>query len=173
MTIAALRALLDEELPHVPRHPAPRFPHRHFTAKETPTMQPTARPSAPQPTQDTPTPLPIGKLLAWGDQHPDTDIQNQAARARAALTGLRQRYATDQELAAITTEAEQLQQRLAELRARQAELEPPKARRRRGTAVDYDSATVRAWARDNGVDCPAVGRPPKRVVDAWRAATAA
>ncbi|MGI5408684.1 Lsr2 family DNA-binding protein [Streptomyces chartreusis] len=31
---------------------------------------------------------------------------------------------------------------------------------------------MRAWAAENGVDCPRVGQIPKRVLDAWRAATA-
>ncbi len=136
--------------------------------------------SVPQPTaplvalrppaaDETPEQLPVSKLLAWGDQHDDPDIQNQAARARAALAGLRQRYAADRELSALTSEEEQLAQRLAEIRARKDELEPAKPKKTR-KPVDYPAAEVRAWAAENGVDCPAVGRVPKAVVDAWRAA---
>lgn len=116
--------------------------------------------------------LPVSSLLAWGDEHPDTDIQDQAARGRAILTGLRKRYAADQELTAITTEAEQLEKRLAELRAREAELAPAKAKTpRRKIDLGYDSRAVRAWAREAGVDCPATGRVPKAIVDQWKAAT--
>ncbi|WP_225825646.1 Lsr2 dimerization domain-containing protein [Streptomyces naphthomycinicus] len=114
--------------------------------------------------------LPVGKLLAWGDQHDDPDIQAQAGRARAALAGLRQRYAADQELTALTSEEEQLAQRLEAIRARKGELEPAKPKKRK-TPRDYDAAMVRAWAREHGVDCPERGRVPKAVVDAWKQAT--
>ena len=124
-------------------------------------------------TDNDPARLPVGKLLAWGDQHADPEIQDQAARARAALAGLRQRYTADRELSAITSEAKQLEERLAALRAREAEL-APKPRKKRGSYVrDYDTRTVRAWAEANGVDCPRKGQIPKRVLDAWRAAQAA
>jgi hypothetical protein len=114
--------------------------------------------------------LPVGKLLAWGDAHLDTDVQEQSARARAALVGLRQRYTAEQELAQINAEAEQLEQRLAELQARKAQLAPAKPKKTR-KPVDYPAAEVRAWAEATGHECPAVGRVPKRVVDAWRTAT--
>ncbi|MFM9595717.1 histone-like nucleoid-structuring protein Lsr2 [Streptomyces scabiei] len=117
--------------------------------------------------------LPVGQLLKWGDQHPDPEVQDQAARARAALAGLRQRHAADQELTAITTEAEQLEKRLAELRAREAELVPTRSKKRGAYVRDYDTRTVRAWAEQNGVECPRTGQIPKRVLDAWRASTAA
>jgi hypothetical protein len=117
-----------------------------------------------------PEPLPVGKLLKWGDEHPNAEVRDQAARARVALTGLRRRHAADQELMAVTTEAEQLEKRLAELRAREAELNPA-PKKKRGTHVrDYDTRTVRAWAAEHGVECPRVGQLPKRVLEAWRAA---
>jgi hypothetical protein len=114
--------------------------------------------------------LPVGKLLAWGDAHLDPEIQDQAARARAALAGLRTRYAADQELTAITTEAQQLEKRLAGLRAREQELAPAKTKKAR-KPVAYPAAEVRAWASANSLPCPAVGRVPKAVVEAWREAT--
>ncbi|MEU2780573.1 histone-like nucleoid-structuring protein Lsr2 [Streptomyces sp. NPDC007110] len=117
--------------------------------------------------------LPLDQLLAWGDSHADPDVQDQAARARIAVHGLRTRYAADQELTQISDEAAQLEKRLAELRAREAELAPPKKGKRKpgARARDYDTRTVRAWAAENGVDCPRVGQIPKRVLDAWRTAT--
>ena len=114
--------------------------------------------------------LPVGKLLAWGDAHLDPEIQDQAARARTILGGLRARYAADQELTAITSEAAQLEQRLAELRAREQELAPAKPKKTR-KPVSYPAAEVRAWASANNIPCPAVGRVPKAVVDAWHEAT--
>ncbi|MEV0691807.1 histone-like nucleoid-structuring protein Lsr2 [Streptomyces sp. NPDC050388] len=183
MTIAALRRLLDEELPDVPRHSAPRLPRQHFTAKETPDMATTVTsPAHPIAGLTLPTPskpaatsteeIPVGQLLKWGDDHDDTEIQDQAARVRAGLLGLSKRHAADLELTAITTEAEELEQRLAKLRAREAELAPAKKAGRRASP-SYDAPAVRAWAKKAGVDCPGRGRVPKAVLDAWRAATGA
>lgn len=115
--------------------------------------------------------LPVGQLLAWGDQHDDPDVQDQAGRARITLHGLRQRYATDQEMTSLTSEEQQLEQRLAELRARKDKLAPAKPKTKR-QPVGYPAREVRAWAKANGHDCPATGRVPKKVVEAWRAATA-
>ncbi|WP_327377967.1 WhiB family transcriptional regulator [Streptomyces sp. NBC_01216] len=116
--------------------------------------------------------LPVGKLLAWGEQHADPEVQEQAACARVALATLRERHTADQELAALTAERERLEQRLADLAAREAELAPAKTKKKRRPHVrDYDARTVRTWAAANGVECASSGQIPKRVLDAWRAAT--
>ncbi|MEU2339952.1 histone-like nucleoid-structuring protein Lsr2 [Streptomyces sp. NPDC013172] len=166
MTIVAIRRLLDEidaqGGPEAARQGRLHLPAEGINEPMNTTMHAA---QAANPDQ-----LPVGKLLAWGDAHLDPDIQDQAARARAALAGLRNRYAADQELTAITTEAQQLEKRLAELRAREAELAPAPAKKKRAPVTrDYDTRTVRAWADANGVDCPRVGQIPKRVLDAWRA----
>ncbi|MFE9935889.1 Lsr2 family DNA-binding protein [Streptomyces hirsutus] len=174
--IAALVRLLNEiDTQGGPE--AARHNRLHLTDEGAPavTTAPALRPMPPtadvhlKPATQDPETLPVGKLLAWGDQHTDPDVQDQAARARIALHGLRQRYAADQELTAITTEAEQLEQRLAALRVREAELTPAKAGKRKQHS--YVAAEVRAWAKANGHDCPATGRVPKKVVDAWKQAT--
>lgn len=129
---------------------------------------------APLKAVPTPTPvvLPVDKLLDWGDSHVDPDVQAQAARARAALTGLRNRYASDLELNQITDEEEKLAARLTELRTRKAELLPAKAKTKsKRTPSDYPAAEVRAWAKSNGHEVSPTGRVPKAVVDAWRTAT--
>jgi len=176
MTISALRALLDEiDTQGGPE--AARQNRLHLDDErthQTMTTAPTLRPAPPvvdvqlKDSADVrlrePAALPVGQLLKWGDEHPDAEVQDQAARARAALAGLRQRHAAD---------AEQLEKRLAELRAREAELAPTKPKRRRAATRDYDAATVRAWAAEQGVECPRFGQIPKKVLDAWRAAAAA
>ncbi|MFJ1650059.1 histone-like nucleoid-structuring protein Lsr2 [Streptomyces sp. NPDC088337] len=162
--IAELRALLGAT-PHNDPSPAERTDppmSQHASADEPLKSVPPAMDAAQ---------LPIDKLLKWGDDHADPDVQDQAARARIALHGLRQRYSTDLELTSINSEREQLEQRLAELQARQEQLAPPKKAKGKRQPVEYPAAEVRAWAAKNGVDCPAVGRVPKRVVDAWRQAT--
>lgn len=121
--------------------------------------------AGPSPEQAT-----VGALLAWGDQHVDRAIRDQAAQARAAVTGLRTRYTADRELEQITSEAAQLEERLAELHARQEQLAPAKPKKRK-SPLDYDAAVVRAWARDHNIPCPDRGRVPKNVLDAWRGDT--
>ncbi|RSR98060.1 hypothetical protein EF913_28435 [Streptomyces sp. WAC04189] len=113
--------------------------------------------------------LPVDKLLDWGERHVDPDVQAQASRARIALTGLRNRYASDLELNEISDEEEKLVAQLAELRSRKAALLPAKAKSSR--KPDYPAAEVRAWAAANGFEVSPTGRVPRKVVDAWRAAT--
>lgn len=115
-------------------------------------------------------PMPVGQLLKWGDEHDDPEVQDQAARARVLLGGLRRRHTADQELTSITEERERLEKRLTELRTREAELAPAKKAKKKAVQRDYEPATVRAWAKENGVSCPASGRVPKAVVEAWRKA---
>ncbi|WP_406157695.1 WhiB family transcriptional regulator [Streptomyces canus] len=183
VTVQALKNLLDE-IDEQGGPQAARDNRLHLTHPTGPTTEesdtvPTTTDAEPMPpgrgltaAQAEAETLKVSVLLKWGDEHPDPDVQDQAARGRAILTALRNRHAADAELTALATEREQLEKRLAELHAREAELAPvKKAKRKTATVVrDYDSRTVRAWAEDNGIDCPRVGQVPKRVLDAWRAA---
>lgn len=159
MTIAALRALLDQELPHIQRPPAPRLTLPRWTAKESPPV-----PESP------PTPPPAGgsvsDALDWAADHHDPDIRALGDNIRASLADLYARRAREAELAHITAELAEVDARAAQLRARQAELQPPPTKHR--GRVDYPAAEVRAWARQTGLDCPATGRVPTAIVQAWR-----
>jgi uncharacterized protein YerC len=171
VTVQALKNLLDE-IDEQGGPQAARDNRLHLPNPTAPTEEPDLMPDTTA-AELTASKLPVDDLLAWGDEHPDPEIRDQAARGRAILTGLRNRHATDEELTAIATQREQLEKQLAELTARQAELAPAKKKRKAGTVVrDYDTRTVRAWAAENGIACPRVGQIPKRVLDAWRAATA-
>ncbi|MEU3972374.1 Lsr2 family DNA-binding protein [Streptomyces bacillaris] len=161
MTIAALQALIDEEIPGIPRHPAPRLPRIRFSAKDTPmTTSPVSQPSAPAPAD---APLTVGALIAWAHAHTDKSIQRLAAQAHDALGTLRTRHHEEQELARVTAEETELEERLAEIRARKARLAP-----RRKPTRDYDPATVRTWARENSIPVPDKGQIPAAVLAAWR-----
>lgn len=131
-----------------------------------PTPAPAVTPPSAAAASEASEKLPIGKLLAWGDKSSDPAARADAQQAREALTRLRHRHAVQQKLAALDTEEEQLKRQLAELQARRAEL-APRSRRR---PHSYKAIEVRAWAKENGVDCPPTGRVPNKVVDAWRAA---
>ncbi|MEU6513687.1 hypothetical protein [Streptomyces sp. NPDC046978] len=111
----------------------------------------------------------VDELLDWGDKHPDPEVADQAARARAAFEGLRHRHSTDRRLFALELESTQLERRLAELQAQRAALAPRRPKSARGEA-DYPAATVRAWAAANDIPCPTTGRVPGRVITAWRQA---
>ncbi|WP_326780406.1 WhiB family transcriptional regulator [Streptomyces longwoodensis] len=165
------------QLPPLPERDADAITalREHLAALDSNDQPPPERTDPPMTADTTTTPpadtelTTVSKLLRWAEEHPDGEIRDQGARAEAAITSLRQRYVADQELAAITTERERLEQRLAALQAREAELAPPK-RKAKKVERDYEPAAVRAWAAENGVDCPALGRVPKAVVDLWRAA---
>lgn len=163
MTIAALLALLDQEQPHVRRHPAPPLRHRRPPPSQDPAMDtPTARPQPPA------IELPdkhLTELLYWAAQHTDPAVVTHGEQARAAVNALTERRRHDVELRLVIDEAAELERRLTELRERQAELQPTvkgKARR------DYDPATVRAWAREHGHTVPDRGQIPKAALTAWR-----
>ncbi|MFE7752162.1 histone-like nucleoid-structuring protein Lsr2 [Streptomyces sp. NPDC057428] len=169
MTGAALQHLLDEELPDVPRHPAPEIPH--ITAEKRKTMQqPTPVPGPRGPVPTTPaggTAPPVGKLLAWAEGHETKFVARKGEQARLLLRELRGLYAQAEELAQADAEEQRLEQQLAELRARKERLRP----RRKSSAPGYDQAAVRAWARAAGHDVADRGSIPAWVVQAWREAT--
>ncbi|MEV5774259.1 histone-like nucleoid-structuring protein Lsr2 [Streptomyces antimycoticus] len=112
----------------------------------------------------------LADLLAWAAAHDDQVVRDHGAQASAALAALRERRRVDEELAQITTEATELEKRLADLRARESELRPqPAAGRKKKRDRDYDPREVRHWARENGYTLPDRGQIPKAVRNAWRA----
>jgi hypothetical protein len=165
MTIAALQRLLDEELPHVRRLPAPRLNLPYWSAKEHDTMTDTDRPDAPPtPSGDT-----LADTLAWAHHHTDPDVQALGEQSRVALAALYERRDRDAELARIQKELAEVDARAEQLRARQAELVP--AVKRRGKARpqrDYDPGEVRTWARAHGYQVPDRGVIPTAALTAWR-----
>ncbi|MEU3836470.1 Lsr2 family DNA-binding protein [Streptomyces microflavus] len=166
MTIAALQALIDEELPGIPRHPAPRIPHTRFSAKDTPmTTHPVPHPRPTDPPSAEDPPITVGALIAWAHAHTDKTVRRLGDEAHLALGTLRIRHQEEQELTKVSAEEAQLEERLAEVRARKAQLTP----KRRTPARDYEPATVRAWAREHNIPVPAMGQIPAAVLTAWRA----
>lgn len=172
MTIAALRALLDQELPHIRRPPAPRLNLPRWTAKE-PEMTTTEPPPTPTPQAETAggflAELQLGDLLAWARAHEDTAVQALGEQTLTGVAELHDRRERDAELATVDKELAALEARAAELRARQAELQPPaKAHGKSKAQRDYDPATVRTWAREHGHEAPDRGRIPTATLTAWR-----
>ncbi|MEU0761616.1 hypothetical protein ABZ351_18315 [Streptomyces microflavus] len=165
MTIAALQALIDEELPGIPRLPAPRIPRTHFSAKDTPMTHPVphSRPADPPPAEDPS--ITVGALIAWAHAHHDKAIRRLGDEAHLALGTLRTRHQEEQALTELAAKETELEERLAEVRSSMAQLKP----KRKAPARDYEPATVRAWARENSIPVPAMGQIPAAVLTAWRA----
>jgi len=116
----------------------------------------------------------VPKLLAWGEDHQDPAVRDNAVRARQLLRDLQARRVTDTEIATLTTEIAEIERRRQELAERLAALQPTPAKPGKANKErDHDPKTVRRWAAENGIEAPRVGSVPRSVVDAWREATRA
>lgn len=131
-----------------------------------------ARGDIPQPEAPAAVPDAVA-LLAWGTHHEAAAVRQYADRALTALEALQARHQTEAELQRVTSQVDKLEQQLARLRAREAELKGKgRAKSARTAPVrDYTPAEVRAWAQQAGVDCSPVGIVPQTVLEQWRAAT--
>lgn len=92
-----------------------------------------------------------------------TQIHKLLATAREQLGKARQRMVDERDKAALQAERKDLEARLADVKRRLAGPASPSGG---GPAA----SVVRAWAAEHGVDCPAKGRIPHQVLDAWRQA---
>lgn len=128
------------------------------------------------PGQPAPAPAPITEampevadLLKWAAAHDDAKVRTDGEQAAAVLAALSERRTVDAELEKISSEENQLEERLAALRARKSTLQPePAGAKRKRQERDYEPSVVRAWAREHGYDVPDRARIPKKVLDAWR-----
>lgn len=111
----------------------------------------------------------VADLLAWAAAHDDKKVRADGEQAATVLAALRERRTIDAELEKITSEENQLEERLAALRARKNALQPPRAGgKRQRPDRDYEPGEVRTWARQNGYEVPDRGQIPKKILDAWR-----
>ncbi|MEE6273496.1 histone-like nucleoid-structuring protein Lsr2 [Georgenia sp. MJ206] len=143
-------------------------------------------PRAPTPAAAAPTPAPAtttatagdgpSGLIQRGKKSPAKRIQNAARRVEEALATLDGLLAEDAkkrkaEAAAKAEEAKlrsEVQRLERELAAKKAALKPARPTSSAATA-GVEAKAVRAWAAENGIECPAVGRVPRRVLDAYTA----
>jgi hypothetical protein len=110
----------------------------------------------------------IGRAVASGVPK----LVRLADRVSELLDQLEQQVREYEQSKELRAKAEELERQLAEVRR---QLAPKRATPVLAGAVDGDRpdpATVRAWAADAGVECPARGRLPDRVVAAYRQAVA-
>jgi len=114
----------------------------------------------------TPEAMTIDELLAAAEGHELQKIRLAGVRIRASIGQLRNDLAADTARSQAQAEVKRLR---AELAAAEAKLRG--AVQPTSTAANPEYPAARAWARDNGIDCPAKGRVPRAVMDAWKAAT--
>lgn len=157
------------------RRPAPPARPSSTSAGRTPT------PTAPAPTSAIAAADPLAELIAAGKQSTRARTRSLANRAEQTLATLR--VEVDSEAARARAAAEKAAAE-AKVRADIARLEAELAKKRAllpkhkaavkgmvsAATTGLNPKTIRAWARDAGVDCPASGRVPRRVVDAYTAA---
>lgn len=94
------------------------------------------------------------------------DHEKHAARRRAEQEKREARRKAEEEKAAARAEVEKLEQQLAEARAK-LRGGTTSARSSAAAADGPSAAQVRAWAAENDVECPAVGRVPNVVRQAY------
>lgn len=120
------------------------------------------RPAVAQTDTDT-----LANLLDNGDASTRARTRKKAERARALLHELRVILNAEAE------EDERVTQAAAEVERLTRELAEAKARMRGTTTLTVGSsisaAELRAWARENGVECPPMGRVPAAVREAYEA----
>lgn len=121
-------------------------------------------------------------LLARASQHDTAPVRAARNAVLTACTRLegalqkvetvhRERQQRDAAKAAARSRVELLEKQLREAKAALKGTKPSAAAA--PTRIGEDPKVVRAWARDNGVACPANGRVPAAVVEQFRAAPTA
>ena len=90
--------------------------------------------------------------------HPSKQIARAAKRVMDAVAALDKAWAADAAKAELRAERDRLKEQLADVEQR-LRGGPP--------VVVRDWAAIRAWAADNGHDCPDTGKVPNRIVDAY------
>jgi hypothetical protein len=123
-----------------------------------------------------PLPMPVSDLIVKGRGHESKRIQAAAQRAHDALAKLRQlldddakktaaRRADQARAAAARSEVDRLERELAAAKAKLRGDKPPAVKPATPSTAPSEAAQVRAWAADQGIDCPRVGRIPRDVYD--------
>lgn len=151
------------------------------------------RPHAPKPVisgivlaETTPTPPTIVEpvplrpverdLIAEGKASTVARVRNAAVRAEGSLQALAdlldETRAAEEAKAAAEREKAEARAEVARLEKKLRDARERLKGGRKDDGPSLDAKTVRAWAAENGVTCPPVGRVPGTVMDAYREAVA-
>ena len=147
-----------------------------------PQQQEAPKNAEPQTTEPQSEPEPVDELdfealLQAADATGMPRLQRAVAKVRDLAAELRTDLAEHTREARLRAEQAELEARLAaikeQLRPRRAQpVLPAAAAGAEGGQVPLDTKAVRAWATEQGLDCPARGRIPGTVTDAYRQAVA-
>lgn len=158
------------------KHPAPE-PDELEAAGEPVTIHAVNPPTTTTPAETARPVEPVGilnleTLLSRAEQSTNATTRNLAEKTRAALDDLRDRVTREAAEREIRGTIAELEEKLAAERARLADVAPKTAAKPRplGLPDGVTPKTIRAWAADNGVDCPTHGRIPKNVTERYCAA---
>lgn len=142
------------------------------------------QPAAPPSPAAGESPDTVAALVDEGLAHSTKKIRTAAQRAKAAIDKLHELVEADrvkeaerrrqaEERAAAEAEVKELEKQLAEARAKLRPARTSSTPVASTAAADGPTAAeVRAWARENDVDCPATGMVPRRVREAYDEAVA-
>lgn len=171
-----LGLLLPEAKALVQKHgwPRPESMRRAAQVLLNPTSQRIRAESPPAVSQEQP--VGILALLAAAKQSPSKRIQAAAQKAQDAIAKVRalvdaeeakvaEHAKADAAKRAARSEVERLERQLAQAKAK---LRGPSSKPT--SSAGTPAKIIRAWAADNGVTCPAVGRVPAVVVEAYESA---
>ncbi len=113
-----------------------------------------------------PKPTPSKGVIALGLECPDAKVRRAAEKARDAVEVLRGLLAAWEDRASARADVARLE---AELAAAKARLTGRPATPSTAGTSTTDNREVRAWAAEQGIACPARGRVPQAVRDAYEA----
>lgn len=125
-----------------------------------------AVPEPPKPAPIAPGTRPAQRdLIEVGKASTVAKVRKAADRAEVAMQRLAEAVEETRATDAARREIEALEEqlRVARARLRGEHVEAP---------ATADAAAIRAWAGENGIECPSRDRLPQRVVDAYREAVA-
>ena len=119
-------------------------------------------------------------LINTGKSHPSKRIQAATDRLLADADKLRTLIAEDtaknserrkaaEEKARLQAEVRKLEEQLASTRAKlRGKTASPTTSAAKATGQPTEASQVRAWAGEQGLECPKTGRIPRAVYDAWQ-----
>lgn len=173
LTVEDVRSLVDKH-----GYPDPKEMRRHAFELDTNGSVPPARPAPSAVPQQPAQALIIERLLGAGEKSAKARTRNLAKKIRgnvAELHGLvvaerkeaEAATAAAEERVRLRAEVEELERQLAE---KKAKLRPTTTTKKATDAPKNSAAEIRAWAATHSVACPAFGRLPGDVIEAFELA---
>jgi hypothetical protein len=108
-------------------------------------------------------------LLRRADASEHVATRNAGEKVRTAVEDLRQRVKNEAAEKQVRDRIAALEKEMAAAQEQLREIRPSKATGRRPATTDGPTPKeIRAWAAEQGIECPTRGRVPNTVTDAYR-----